>query len=147
MQDYHNILLATDFSETASLAARRAERIAVQNRAKLTLLHVIEHFPEDMPVDWIGPEDKDPKAYLQERAERELRSLAESLDSVKCSQQVVFSDRSARYEIVRYMQEHDFDLLVLGSRGRYGKGLLGSTASGVAHSAGGDVLLVYGRPD
>ncbi|MEW8014407.1 MAG: universal stress protein, partial [Candidatus Sedimenticola endophacoides] len=46
-------------------------------------------------------------------------------------------------EIVRVAQEHGADLIVLGSHGRHGlQLLLGSTASGVLHLAGCDVLAV-----
>jgi len=46
-------------------------------------------------------------------------------------------------EIVRVASEKDIDLIVIGTHGRHGIGLLlGSTATGVIHHAHCDVLTV-----
>jgi len=65
MSNYSHVLVAVDFSEFSERAAVRAAEIAVLDRASLTLLHVIDYFPEDLPVDLIAPEDVDPAEYLE----------------------------------------------------------------------------------
>ncbi|BBI51861.1 hypothetical protein HORIV_42820 [Vreelandella olivaria] len=46
-------------------------------------------------------------------------------------------------EIHRFAEEHDVDLIVVGSHGRHGFALLlGSTSTGVLHGAQCDVLAV-----
>ena len=55
---------------------------------------------------------------------------------------------SAKVEIVRIADEQGADLIVLGSHGRHGVGLLlGSTASSVIHHASCDVLAVRLKAD
>ena len=56
MKTYQHILLATDFSDAGEAAARRAVELAGCCDAKLSLLHVVDYFPEDMPVDYVNPE-------------------------------------------------------------------------------------------
>ena len=49
----------------------------------------------------------------------------------------------AKTKVVTYAQEHDIDLIVMGSHGRHGIGrLLGSTTHAVLNNAGCDVLAV-----
>ena len=143
MKNYQHILLATDFSEYSKAAANRAAELASLYKAKLTLLHVFAHYPEDIPNDWIGPEDVPPGKYLSKRAEKELANLAEQLKLKDISQEIVFSTSSTKHEIVGFAKEHKTDLIVVGSHGRHGLGaMLGSVVNGVLHGAPCDVLVV-----
>jgi universal stress protein A len=50
---------------------------------------------------------------------------------------------SPKYEITTWAEEHDADLIVMGSHGhRRMFAMLGSTTDGVIHRAGCDVLMV-----
>ena len=60
MDDYKHVLFAADLSPGGKLAAQRAARLASCCNARLTLLHVIDYFPEDVPVGSIPPENEDP---------------------------------------------------------------------------------------
>ena len=60
MRDYKHILLVTDFSDASVYAAMRAADLARRYDAHFTLLHIVEHFPEDSPTNWIAPEGEDP---------------------------------------------------------------------------------------
>ncbi|MCV6604433.1 MAG: universal stress protein, partial [Porticoccaceae bacterium] len=52
------------------------------------------------------------------------------------------------HELHRYAEENQVDLIVVGSHGRHGLALLlGSTANGVIHGAGCDVLAVRIREE
>ncbi len=68
MQAYRHILVATDFSEFSEPAAQRAAELAQRYGADLTLIHILEHFPEDIPIDSIAPEDVDPQKFLTDPA-------------------------------------------------------------------------------
>ncbi len=142
---YQRILVPTDFSETAELAVRRAKDLAERFHAELYLVHVVAHFPQDLGVDWIPPENEDPKHFYLEQARRHLQALDERL-GLGAARQAIFSPHSARHEIVAYAREKMIDLIVIGSHG-HGTlaALFGSTAAGVVRDAPCDVLVVRPR--
>lgn len=143
MKNYKDILCATDFSDHCRLAAERAVDLARLYGARLTLLHVVEHFPVDRSNVDIAPEDVDPKQYHEERALAALADLARNLKYGNVRQEVRFSLQSAQHEILRYVGERPTDLIVIASHGRHGiTSILGSTTYGMTHKAPCDVLAV-----
>ncbi|MDP3483639.1 MAG: universal stress protein [Sulfuricella sp.] len=144
MEPYRHILCATDLSEAGETAATRAADLSQRHGAKLTLLHVIEHFPEDEPGDKIAPENTDLTGFLTKDARDELARLAQRLDRENVEQRVVASTGAAKQGILRYAQEAGVDLIVLGGRGSHVMpGLFGSTEGGVLSAAACDVLVVH----
>ena len=144
MDGYKNILVAADFSEAGEDAVKTADALAGCFGASLTLLHVLEHFPEDMPVSVIPPEDVDPQKFLTDRARGDLEKLSARIAQPGAALEVVVSTHSASREVVQYAQRHGIDLIVVGSHGKPGiQGMSGSTANGVMHAAVVDVLVVH----
>jgi len=144
MKGYKNILVAVDFSEAGENAVKMADTLAGCFGASLTILYVIEHFPEDMPVSVIPPEDVDPQKFLTDRASSYLEKLSARIGQPSAVLEVVVSTHSASREIVQYAQGHGVDLIVVGSHGKHGiQGMLGSTATSVMHAASVDVLVVH----
>lgn len=143
MQGYRNILCAIDFSPHSETAVDRAEALARSTGAQLTLLHVIEFFPEDRSNEQIAQEDIDPAHYRMSRARAGIAEQAGRLGKIEAAQEVVVSEHSAKHEIVRFAEERQMDLIVVASHGLHGiSALLGSTADGVLHTASCDVLAV-----
>lgn len=142
MQAYQHILMATDFSEGAPDTAQRALELSQHYRARLTLLHVVESLPiVDSTYGPIMPFEIDLTEQMVAAARTRMESLGEQLGVSKDGQFVEVG--SAKVEIVRIAEEQSVDLIVLGSHGRHGVGLLlGSTASSVIHHALCDVLAV-----
>jgi len=144
MDGYQNILVAADFSESGENAVNMADTLASRFGASLTMLHVIEHFPEDMPVSVVPPEDVDPQKFLTDRARGSLEKLSARIGQPGATLEVVVSTHSASREIVQYARGHDIDLIVVGSRGKPGiQGMPGSTANSVMQAAIVDVLVVH----
>ncbi len=104
MDGYQNILVAADFSAAGENAVKMAEYLAGRFGASLTLLHVVEHFPEDMPVSLVPPEDADSKKFLTDRARSYLEELSARIGQPDAVLEVVVSTRSASREIVQYAQ-------------------------------------------
>ena len=143
MADYQNILVAVDFSDTANTVINRAIEIARRNHTELNLIHVVEYLP---PIDtayepvltsaWIIDENE-----LVKQARISLKKFCSEHELIESRQIVVVG--TPRHEITQYAKDNQCDLVVLGSHGRHGLGLLlGSTTNGVLHDMPCDVLAV-----
>ncbi len=140
MSHYQQILLATDFSKSAVHVVEKAIEVARECQANVTLLHVVEYYQHEFNVDVYLP-DLDIEQELIEQAREKLNATAEKMGVVAVRQLVEVG--SPKSEIVRVAGEQGSDLIILGSHGRHGLGLLmGSTANGVLHHAPCDVLAV-----
>ncbi len=147
MQLYRHILLAADFSEHGKTVSAKAKRLAEQNQARLSLIHVVDYLPvTDATYGPIIPFDVDLTEELTKIAEQRLADLGQELGVDKQHQWLEIG--SPKLEIVRMAEENQVDLIVVGSHGRHGLAvLLGSTASGVIHHAQCDVLAVRFKDD
>lgn len=140
---YQNILCATDFSKYAHAAFLRGTELAKLYNAKLTLLYVVEYFPEDRSNSQIAPENIDPKEYREEQALSLMSEQTYSSEYNDVNKVVRFSPHSAKQEIIHYAEEQKNDLIIVSSHGHHGIGaLLGSTANGLSQSSSCDVLVV-----
>ena len=141
---YQHVLCAVDFSDEALKVAERARDIAGKHGARLSLIHVVEDVNislgggyELLPVLPDLPDE----ALLQE-ARIELGRLAQRLGVDDAGLWVV-NAISTKEGILGAVQDHQMDLIVVGSHGRHGLALLlGSTANAVLHGAPCDVLAV-----
>lgn len=145
IQPYRHILLATDFSPHARRAADRARELAGKYQARLSLVHVVDDFI--LYDEFNEPMDDFEEQYALEQlmrdvARKQLTALAEALD-IKNSGDVVLLAGSPKAALLAFLDEHDVDLIVLGSHGRRGVArLLGSVASGIVNAAECNVLTV-----
>jgi universal stress protein A len=138
MSDYTRILVAVDLSEDTAQVAGRAR--AVASSAELHIIHVIEPlsfaYGGDIPMDFSGIQDE-----IQQQATQQLQRFAEHHGIDAAHQHIVLG--RPEVEIHAKAEELGADLIVVGSHGRHGLGLLlGSTANGVLHGASCDVLAV-----
>jgi universal stress protein A len=142
MQTYRHLLLAVDFSSTDALVVERAIDLAKLYQAEVSIIHVVDNLPMAEPsYELVNSLDLELTELLTRRAQTELSKLAEKLFIAErgCYLQV---GRPVR-EITALAEEKQVDLIVIGSHGRHGLGLLlGSTANGVLHHAKCDVLAV-----
>lgn len=143
MHDYHHILAAVDFSDSAQLVLKKALEIARRNNAQLSLLHIVEYLPPIdtayepiLSINWGMDENQ-----LLERARQTLVNFSEkhNASSAKLYTQL----GSPKHEISQFVLEHDCDLVILGSHGRHGINiLLGSTANALLNMMPCDVLAL-----
>ncbi len=141
MRRYQHLLFATDLSEDDRAAALRVAELARTFRARVTLLHVVPDFPENVPLN-PAPEDVDPATYIAAHARRSLARLACLIGRERATQKVVFSTGSARQIIVSVAREVDADLIVLVASGHHLVPGLVNTTSGVLNDAGCDVMVL-----
>ncbi len=144
MANYKEILVATDFTDHSDAAARRAVELAASCGARVQLLYVVEHYPENTPSDVVAPENVDPECFICETFEQRLAEFARITGlGEDCPRHVVVNSGTAKLEIVAAAERLGADLIVLGSHGRQGRSAwLGSTTDGVMHRANCDVLAV-----
>ncbi|NDC63198.1 MAG: hypothetical protein EBZ59_04255 [Planctomycetia bacterium] len=128
------ILVATDFSPAAAAAVAHAARLAVQDRARLHVLHVL-------------PDHRHAPAAAADERRRCLERIAQAidpetelaLDTVKELRHGVAEDA-----ITAYAREQNIDLIVMGRHGRTGLGrlALGSVSQRVLRHAPCPVVVV-----
>ena len=139
-ESYKKILLAVDLTEESNDVASRAIFLTEQNQAALHIIHVIEplgfSYGGDVPMDVSSVQDQ-----IQNQAQQHLREFASGLGIAEEHQHLIFGRPES--EIQKLAVEISADLILVGSHGRHGIGLLfGSTANGVLHKANCDVLAV-----
>ena len=142
MENYKHILLAVDFYENSETVTNKAEDLAKKYQAKLSIVHVVDSLPiTDAGYGTDIPFNMDLTAELMAGAKTRLVKLAEKLGVPE--DRLSLEMGSPKTEIIRIAEEKKVDLIVLGSHGRHGLGLLlGSTANGVLHHTSCDVLAV-----
>ena len=140
MPSYQHILVAIDFSAETVRILNKALEMASGSAARISLIHVVEYSPYLFPPDTPLPMDFDLEARFSEQASRRLSELVKlhGASEAQCLVEV----GSPTIEI-GVAQEQGVDLIVMGSHGRHGlQRVMGSTASGVMHTANCDVLAV-----
>ena len=143
MSIYKRILVATDFSDINLVAAKRAVRLAKQDKCELVLLHVIEHFPLDSgPLSSVFQYNTEPIDALAQHVRTKMDELKRALRYKEIKAEFRTTSKSARHEILRFAKAHDVDLIVVAPHGQGVIGTLGSTATGVLNNAVCDVLAV-----
>jgi len=143
-KDYTNIVIATDLGVHGQAAAEKAVQVPSAFNARLALLHVIDHFPQNRENVDITPENRDPKEYQRELKAQGLSTLAAEIGQPDMPQEVIVSTGSTKQIVADYAREHEIDLIIIGARKQYGADLLlGSTADGIVGSAPCDVLVAH----
>jgi nucleotide-binding universal stress UspA family protein len=140
MLSVDTILVARDFSPVSRRALRMGLGLAAKMRATLHVLHVYEDWKSDHPTrDLDDVQEELVQAGFT--ADRPLQSV-----SVRAAER---QGTEVAPTILRYAEEEDVDLLVLGTRGRNGvkRVLVGSVAEAVIRRSDRAVLTVRERGD
>ena len=140
---YRHVLFATDFSPEAEHAEARAVALARQHSAQLSVIHVIDYYPASQ-LDGGLSVVPELEQRMRESARTRMADCAKRIPLDLHNAHIC--NGSAKHEITGYAEAVNADLIVVGSHGRHGLGLLlGSTANGVLHHAKCDVLAVRVR--
>ncbi len=139
MSEWKKICCAIDFSEPSRFALEKAAELARRLQADLTLLHVYEARAVSAEVlvskfEQAAPDLDRKMTSWQGEAEQAVGGPVRS----------VVLTGSAASEILRFVREGGFQLLVMATRGRTGLKhlLLGSVAERVVREADCQVLVV-----
>lgn len=137
---YETILMPTDGSESAERVHERVIDLATLFNADVHLLSVVdtEQFPVDADVDEIVDQ-------LEERGNRTVTAIADDMRASGVDQVDTAVRRgSPGEEILAYVDEHEIELVTMGTRSASGRDSLhlGSIAQRVARQIEVPLLLL-----
>ena len=143
------ILIPIDFSETAMKAIEHAAYIAQAFKAEIVLLHVIEKHWEHFNI--IQPELAVPQpSGLIPVVEKKLAQIAtDILTQYGVKSTTITSDGNIFSEIVAVSEEHNIDLIIMGTHGTKGfvEFFIGSNTYKVVTQASCPVLSIQKDAD
>lgn len=137
------ILVPVDFSENSKKALRYAIPLALQFKASITVMYVVEPavFPSDFGFGQMSFPDVEKE--MHEKAEQELQQLITNLNTSAIMKAEVKSGIPF-VEVTTYADQEHIDLIILATHGRTGVEhiLFGSTAEKIIRKAPCPVLVV-----
>jgi nucleotide-binding universal stress UspA family protein len=142
---YKKILLATDGSEDANIAAKHAIWIANSNNAELIVLHVLE--TSKLPkTEQISFENALREVFVEE-AKRVFSVVRNIINESDCNVKVTYKREQGNPVdmIIKTIKEKNIDLVVMGTAGKHGltRFWLGSVAENVVRYSPSPVLVVH----
>jgi len=141
-----NILITTDFSPAASAALPFAQTFARLYGSKLFIAHALSPAPRlEVVMDALPTQyDREWEYAREELHELEQRARVEQGDSENTLATTILERGDLEEVIPRIIQEHEIDLVILGTSGHRGvaKIFLGSGAEKIYRSAPCPVLTV-----
>ena len=144
-----NIACCTDFSDNADAAFQMAAEMAEKYNATLTVIHVLP--PSVNPLlsddEWAAIPDE-PRDGIITKIEKNMEEKYAAKLPESINVRVIVLDGHVSTEIIKYIEENQIDLVVVGSYGLTGMELVvfGSVAKRVAHKAPCSVLIARKRP-
>jgi nucleotide-binding universal stress UspA family protein len=139
----NKVLLATDGSEDAALAARAAIELSNRTTSELHVVHVWHDVPTPHFHSFV-------RAQLRQEAEETLQKQLERIEQTGGTvAEAHLREGRTIDEILDLSEELEVGLLIVGSRGLGGVGriLLGSVSEGIVHHSRRPVLVMRGGQD
>lgn len=142
---FTKVLVATDGSECALVGASYAAYLGTNLGCKVTLLHVIEFPP--IPYSFAGVTQEERNKFeneVRESGRSILRLTQKPLADAGIAVNLDLREGRPGDEICRYAEEGEFDLIIVGNRGRgmVSRVLMGSVSQEVVRAATCPVLVV-----
>jgi nucleotide-binding universal stress UspA family protein len=142
----NTILCPVDFSENSEHALNYALTLAILNKAKLHLLHVVEPFTYPLMAETFGPQLQEVEIAMEIE-----RAAQKQLDDRVAGLTIEYPNVAGRQitgnpfiEIIQAARSLQADLIVMGTHGRTGLAhiLIGSVAEKIVREAPCPVLTV-----
>jgi len=140
MSPYKQVLIAIDISDEAKQIISKGQALAKCFQSKISIIHVVEPIVMENSYDMLNTLPLDIEDSLIKRAEEFITKIKSdfSLDAAS-----LIKTGSVKTEIFEHVKAENIDLIVVGSHGRHGLGLLlGSTASALIHGSPCDIHVV-----
>lgn len=141
---YKSVLAAVDLSPESAQVLQKAREQASRDGARLSLVSVVKPLTQVYGGIDIAPLAGSAVSFEEQaiqQAEQQLRELGKRYGVAEDDVHVVLG--APAYDIRDLAGRLEADLIVIGTHGRHGLGLLlGSTANAVLHGVERDVLVV-----
>ncbi|RFU64311.1 universal stress protein [Bacillus sp. V59.32b] len=136
---FHKILLAADGSQNAVRAAEKAAYMAKLENAMITVFYVVDSSTSKSDVLLEGD-----RGAVDERRKQRLAPVEEILNEKGIRAEIKILKGDPGPSIVKYVNENQFDLVVIGSRGLNSlqEMVLGSVSHKVAKRVQCPVMIV-----
>lgn len=140
MEPFQRILIPTDGSENAMVAAVKGLQLAKAVNAEVTAVSVMN--PNTIAVATLGYRLEDLYSALRKGAEAAIARVRQEGEGMGLTVKTNVGEGAPAYEIIKMSK--DFDLIVMGTLGRTGLShmFLGSVAEKVVRFADCPVLVV-----
>ena len=145
---YSNILVAVDLTEEADEVMAAASTLAKEQGASLSVVTVVKPLSRVYGGLDMAPVTSGAVTFEKEALDQATNQLTDLASVYKVSGEDVHVELGhPATEIRTLAEERKIDLIVIGTHGRHGLGLLlGSTANAVLHGVPCDVLAVKIHP-
>ncbi|EKD76834.1 MAG: hypothetical protein ACD_42C00579G0001 [uncultured bacterium] len=138
---YKHVLVAVDLSKHSEKIVARASQIATANRAKLSIVHTLQHAPIAYGGEFSIPIDVEFNQTMQKQAKKHLCKIAKKYHITDRFQ--FLENGSVHTAVNQVAKKMKADLIVIGAHEHHGLGMfLGSQANAILHGATRDVLVV-----
>ena len=140
------IACCTDFSENSESAFLTAFEMAQKYEAKLLVIHVLPQVVNPiLTAEWAIPEE--PKENFILKLEEQMQQKYGDRIGTKVDYELIVLDGHVSTEILTFLKENPVDIVVVGSYGLTGMGLVffGSVAKRISHKAPCSVMIVRNR--
>ena len=142
MFNYQHILIASDSCEVDNKVLQRALLLQKLCQAKISVIHVLEHVPVDIPAAVAPPEGEDKVEWMKQMA---VEKLSENCSTLALAvEQLIVETGLVKPAVIETAKNLEIDLIIVGAHERHGLALLtGSITDGVIHASPCDVLAVH----
>ncbi len=141
------IACCTDFSENAQEAVMAAIEMAGKYKAHLSIIHVLPPIINPMFAEAALMLSDEPKESLLLNLEEQMQKEYGAKVGEHIKYDLVVLDGHVSTELLKYLEENQTDVVVMGSYGLSGMGLVvfGSVAKRITHKAPCSVMIVRKR--
>jgi len=142
MFSYQHILIATDSCEVENKVLQRALLLYEWCQPSISIIHVLEHVPVDIPAEVVPPEGEDKVEWMKKQSMEKLSENCRQLSLVV--DKLIVETGLVKPAIIEAANNVKADLILVGAHERHGLALLtSSTTDTVIHAAPCDVLAVH----
>jgi len=144
---FKNIIIASDLSPKAKIAAQKAVQIAHQFNSKITVLNVHDEFMDKDEMEMLRVSVDEIQEKFREiavEAKNEIKSMLSDLHANDIEVKVILKKGTPSKEILSLARKINSDLIVMGTNGKDNLSdyFLGTTAENVISKADCPVLVV-----